>query len=79
MVAGTKRDSFIHLAHFLNAYYMQRGPVLGARGPVENRIDWVFLLLELDTAIRERSRERKQANKRKTKIMSDNNRCNDKN
>lgn len=79
MVAGTKRGSFTYSAHFFNVYSMQRGLVFGAGDPVENRVDWVFLLLKLDIAIKRRSRERKQANKPKIKIVSDNNGCNDKN
>ena len=42
--------------------------VFGVGGPVDNRIDWVFLLLELNIAVRgqnrERERERKQTNQR---------------
>lgn len=65
------------LSPFLNAYSVQ-GNGFDAGDPVENRIDWVFLL-EFNIVIRGRSEGRKQANKPKTKIVSDNHRYNDKN
>lgn len=65
------------LSPVLNAYSVQ-GNGFDAGDPVENRIDWVFVL-EFTIVIRGRSEGRKQTNKSKTKIVSDNNRYNDKN
>lgn len=54
------------------------GAVLGAGHPVESNIDW-FLLMELPVVVGGRKGENKQANEQETKIVSDLNRCHDKN
>ena len=54
----------------MNAYSVQ-GAVLGDGDQVESKLHWVFLLLELNIVVRARNREKKHANKPKTKIMSD--------